>query len=185
MISPNQRSQSFSFNDSTGQITATVAGETYTTQVDDAGRALSVTGPDSTATYTYFNNDQVKSVTYSNGTSVAYEYLDNGWLYRITHLVSGTPNKLMTYFYDATGRIVATQERGFDDSIVNPPFGQNAVIQSTFNKTVINLGPSGPVVNQHLYLYDARGRLTREVRFGPGVFADYDISYTYDNGGNR
>jgi YD repeat-containing protein len=154
----SQRSQSFAFNDSTGQSVNTVDGETYTYQVDDAGRMSSVTGPDSTATYTYYDNNQVKKITYGNGAYVEYEYLNNGWLEKITNAVGhGSAAKTLEYFYDDTGRIIATNEQGFD----------------------------GLTVNQNQYLYDARGRLTREVRYGTGVFADYDITYTYDGGGNR
>ncbi len=151
------REQEFTFNDSTGQSTVVVGGETYTGQVDDAGRLSEVTGPYSTAEYTYYDDDAVKKIAFGNEAYVEYTYLDNGWLEKITHDVGTARDKTLEYFYDEVGRTTAVEERGH----------------------------LGGYTNYHQYDYDPRGRLTYESRYGTGVFSGYDITYTYDNGGNR
>ncbi len=165
-----QRSQTYSFDDSNGQSTLTLKGdtesaqETYTYSFDDSGRVTNATmadsgGPVSTATYTYFDNNQLATVTYGNGTSSEYAYLGNGWIESITHNAGSAGTKVLLFSYDARGRINAVDERGFAE-----PFSADTTI----------------------YVYDSRGRLIRELRYGTtSSTVAYNVAYTYDNGGNR
>ncbi len=134
-------------------------------QTDVAGRVTYLRrGPDGseimTALYDYGDNDDglVDHITYGNNASVWYEYDDARRLDRITHNDSqATP--FLTLAYEYTDRDEVARIREYH-GLVEPD-----------------------VVD---FTYDNRGRLIREKRTeGPLSTVVYDITYEYDNGGNR
>ncbi len=114
-------------------------------------------GVDAQASYTYTTIGQVDVITHGNGTTVDYNYYTDGRVFTITHDTGdGTP-QVLTYLYDDGGRITQISDSGLDSNLYHT-----------------------------LFEYDNRNRLTREQRLIDGqATAIYDISYTYDNGGNR
>ena len=115
--------------------------------------------PIMTALYDYGDNDDglVDHITYGNNASVWYEYDDARRLDRITHNDSRAI-PFLTLAYEYTDRDEVDRIREYH-GLVEPD-----------------------VVD---FTYDNRGRLTREWRTeGPLPTDVYDITYTYDNGGN-
>jgi RHS repeat-associated protein len=119
----------------------------------------------------------VTRVDHGNGTVVVRQYDAADRLTLIRHEDAGGNAMLeLAYTYSADGlvtRIIETDEVTEAQGIVPP--GQAIP----------------PIVSQVDFEYDARNRLTRETRTETGSIAidtgpvEYDLSYTYDAGGNR
>jgi len=111
-----------------------------------------------TATYTYYNDDRVQSITYGNGASVHYEYDTARRLTEIDHKDSiGDTFLEMEYTY------------------------YNDDLPATITESDM-LGVTAIVT----FAYDNRNRLIDEERDAPGAPSTaYDLEYTYDQGGNR
>jgi hypothetical protein len=130
-------------------------------QLDDANRVESMRrGPSGdpvmTADYTYYGNGLIDSVTYGNGAGTLYEYDDANRLTVIEHDDGAGVLLRMEYTYTANSLPDTITE---SDDV------------STF-----------AVVD---YAYDTRGRLVHEDRDDGDNDRDYDLTYTYDQGGNR
>ncbi|NOS99671.1 MAG: hypothetical protein HOP29_03500, partial [Phycisphaerales bacterium] len=177
---PSQVTEAFTYtyDDANGQYTRQdginqgsgyPAGVRLTTSTDVQGRVTSVvaqyysSGVYSnlySAAYTYQtdpNRDLIDKVTYGNGTEIHY-------------------------VYDELGRATAIQH-------LNPAAqpGPIAILQFgyTFDErgSLVTVSETGIDGSGHLaYTYDNRGRLTREVRT---LSNPYDLTYSYDAGGNR
>ena len=134
-------------------------------QYDEANRVTSFRrgpesgdGPVMTAEYTYFADDRVESVTYGNGSSIHYEYDDARRLTLIDHR-DDTGKEGTTFLkleYEYTPEGLPSQITESDASEVT------AVVE---------------------FSYDARHRLIAEVRTADDP--DTDLTYQYDQGGNR
>jgi RHS repeat-associated protein len=166
------RSFEYNFNDVTGTTVATGPdGRTVTTTVDNAGRLASVTrttpfGNPITATYGYDAADRVTSITYNNGMLTVRVYDDANRLDHVTHKrADGTIVLFRDYTFSPDGLLASVTET---DHASSP----GSIAEATV-----------------IYGYDARNRLTSEVRAdlgAPGVPAiNYHYTYTYDAGGNR
>jgi RHS repeat-associated protein len=156
----NGRQHTYTYLDALGELQINVEGRNHTVLTDDAGRVSAVIGPDSSATYDYLDNNWLQRVAFGNGSSTTYDYYDNGWLKEISNFHGETvPSRVLTYAYDAAGRITQVVETGVDAA--NP--------------------------STTTYIYDHRGKLISESRTGSGGFDmyTYSVEYEYDNGGNR
>jgi len=134
--------------------------ETYTL-LDVAGRVFFVRrgpggAPLMTAMYTYYANGQVQSVTYKNGASIWYTYDNGNRLQQIDHK-------------DWTFQVLHS-------------------LHYTYNKrdlpTLLTESGTAVPTATTTFEYDDRGRLIGETRISAGD-DDYDISYEYDQVGNR
>ncbi len=151
------------YDDAVGTATVTVGSREITTTLNARGQVATVLAvdennvTDAQASYTYTTIGQVDVITHGNGTTVDYNYYTDGRVFTITHDTGeGTP-QVLTYLYDDGGRITQISDSGLDSNLYHT-----------------------------LFEYDNRNRLTRERRLIDGqATAIYDISYTYDNGGNR
>jgi len=134
--------------------------ETYTL-LDVAGRVSFVRrGPQApplmTAMYTYYANGQVQSVTYGNGASIWYTYDNGNRLQQIVHK-DWTFQVLHTLHYTYNNRDLPT--------------------------LLTESGTAVPAATT-TFEYDDRGKLISETRISAGD-DDYDITYVYDQVGNR
>jgi YD repeat-containing protein len=130
-----------------------------------------------TASYIYDAAGRVTRVDHGNGTVVVRQYDAADRLTLIRHEDGGGLAMLeLAYTYSADGlvtRIIETDEVTEAQGIVPP--GQAIP----------------PIVSQVDFEYDARNRLIRETREETSAIAidtgpvEYDLSYTYDAGGNR
>ncbi len=139
---PVERDFAYTPNWATGQYDRT-GPDGLNTHVDTdlAGRATHVERNTSsgmiTADITYYDNHQVKSITYGNATRVKYTYFDNGTLQQILHETTLSELILqMDYTYNVRDLITGTSET---DSV---------------GTTTVS------------YTYDSRGRLLTESRAG-------------------
>jgi YD repeat-containing protein len=63
----------------------------------------------------YLDNNWLQRVAFGNGSSTTYDYYDNGWLKEISNFHGETvPSRVLTYAYDAAGRITQVVETGVD-----------------------------------------------------------------------
>jgi YD repeat-containing protein len=175
-------------------VTGPNPGVTRSWSVDDRGRPLSDTQPESgTTTYTYDEDGKLSTITDASGgvTSVTYDtddrpigrdapgtvedltvtYDTNG---RVSHLANGQSST--TYTYDGAGRL-ATRT----DTVAGFTFPSVFTYDANENLALMTY-PSGRRVS---YTYDAENRLTRVLQQpngapSPLMFAD---SFAYgDNG---
>ena len=156
------RQHDFINSDGLGEYTVEADDIKYTVTLNDDGRVASVVGDGYTtpqltgATYGYYPNGWLEGILFDNGTSAIYSYYDDGRVYDIYYRVNGVPYKRLAYSYDPAGRLTQMITAG-----------------------------RGMTLATHDYTYDNRGRLIREIRSGNNIWQPYDITYTYDNGGNR
>ena len=152
----------YAYNTAGGSVTRTGPDGVETlVQLDDANRVESMRrGPSGdpvmTADYTYYGNGLIESVTYGNGAGTVYEYDGANRLTVIEH--DDGSGVLLRLAYTYTANSLPDTSTETDDV-------------STF-----------AVVD---YDYDARGRLVHEDRDDGENSRDYDLTYTYDQGGNR
>jgi len=136
-------------------------------QVDARGLPQTITRNGVTITYAYDPDGAVHSVTSSGGPRTVFTYDNARRLTDISHQVScsGTWTEFLGFAYDLTpdGFISSIEERHRGDSC-----GSGAVQTCTVS-----------------FDYDARGRLIHENRSDLGEAPGYDLTYTYDAGGNR
>jgi len=110
------------------------------------------------AGYTYVpGRDLVQSVVYGNGTRVDYDYDAAGRVWLIQHSAESGLFLQMVYTYDSHGRITSVMEQTDSETVAVE------------------------------FVYDDWGRLREETRTrtAPSAAVIYDLSYTYDAGGNR
>jgi hypothetical protein len=139
-------------------------GSVTTTQVDAANRVLWVERRASAggavlmrADYTYFNNDQVQSVIYNNGTS------GNGastW-----------------YTYDAARRVTRIEHRAPGGAVMLAL--DYAYYANDLPQTITESGATVTTATGTTFTYDRRRRLTDEQRTGSNP---YHFAYGYDKG---
>ncbi|MGD2110518.1 MAG: hypothetical protein PVI86_14155, partial [Phycisphaerae bacterium] len=134
-----------------------------TVQYDVANRVTSFLreNPGSTivlsAAYTYFDNDQLDTVTFGNGTSTSYEYDAARRVTAIEHKHGSTQLLRLEYTYDDRNLVTHIDEYDDGDDVADVDFD-----------------------------YDARGRLTSDVRDHTGDLSrSYNLAYEYDPAGNR
>jgi len=104
-----------------------------------------------------------------------FDYYANGWLHFVTYL-NGAQTE---YTYDAAGRLTVIDHR--DDlgvSFLKLTYGYD----NRDLPTSITEESGGVQMAQTDFGYDARGRLTSEMRGGTSA---YHLVYEYDKGGNR
>lgn len=157
------RTFNYSSNFATGEFTRTGPDnvESYY-RLDIAGRleffrrGAGVEGPFiMSASFSYYENDLLKSIQYQNGTSVLFSYDQAGRLTRLTHRGStGSLIQMYQYTYDARGLPISIEE------------------SNSATQVVANLQ----------FDYDSRKRLFAEQRTGTNP---YSFVYSYDQGGNR
>jgi RHS repeat-associated protein len=146
-------------------------GAVTTTQLDAANRVVWVERRASAdgallmrAEYTYFDNDLVRTVTYSNGGST--------W-----------------YTYDAARRVTQIKHKGAG----TPPPVLLQLDYSYYNDLPVEIFESGSTVGVGItisttFVYDRLRRLKEEQRCRGITSCDllyYDLEYLYDAGGNR
>ena len=136
-------------------------GTTTTVQMNAANRVTHVERKASggavlmSAAYAYNNLGQVTSITYGNNASTIYTYDDAGRTTAIDHKDSSAATALKLTY------------------------------TYTNDDLPLTIAESGSLVSAGTsvtFTYDKRRRLTQEVRVGT---TPYNISYTYDKGGNR
>ena len=134
------------------------------------------------ASYVYDAAGRVTRVDYGNGTRLVRVYDNADRVMQIQYVDAGSNAYIkMDYTLTADGlvkRIVETDLVSNGQVDYGTGVGQGGVTP-------------GPIVAQVDFTYDARNRLTRETRTVTGAFdsdlgpSEYDLSYTYDVGGNR
>ncbi len=142
---------------------------TGTTAYDSLGRPATVTKPDGNQTvFAYAYCSGVNGGTASCPTNGAY-------------LVTGTPKNASgsqngpasTAYYDALGRVIASDTQGFDGSNIRISTIYDADLR--VHKTSRPYFTSGGTAKQTTYTYDALGRVTK------AVFPDTSqTNYSYD-----
>jgi RHS repeat-associated protein len=198
-----------SFTDPAGTVT-----KTY----DDNGNVLTVTGPNGTVTREYDALNRLTKYTDARGNITGYQYDPAGNLATLTYpggrqvtygydkanrlaTVTDWAGRLTGYEYDKNGRLTqTTRQNGTIQTISYDDAGQ--VLQQK------DIDPSGAVIMQYDFTYDAVGNVTTEQRvYGGETFAcsnSYDAvrqllqqkdlggsgaassqyDFTYDPGGN-
>lgn len=222
--SRNRRGQllTYQFN-AAGQITReTYAdGSVVNFSYDVRGNLLTVVDGSETTTLTYSYatlGDRLQRISYPNGRYVEIGYDNFGrrasvtdqdgfttrYLYdstgRLEQLRDGNDAPLVTYAYDAAGRMLRVDKaNGSFTTYDYDAAGQLLSLQNWQNATTLNSRfvytydtrgrrlTMSTLAGDWSYLYDAAGQLTRAVfdSANTNLIADQDLQYFYDAAGNR
>jgi len=147
---------------------------------DDAGGNVTRTGPDGAETFVQY--DAAGRAAYlRRGPAItpvmtaAYAYYDDN---RVGSILYGN-GASVHYEYDAGRRVTAIEHRDGGSSII---LRLEYEYSDDDLPTVIREYEGTTLIAQTAFAYDARDRLIGETRVGEG---EYDLTYAYDQGGNR
>ncbi|MEK4046824.1 RHS repeat-associated core domain-containing protein [Paenibacillus sp. FSL H8-0048] len=148
------------------------------TQVQTNGSAAVTGAASANAQYTYFGNDQVKSITYptlTDGSTLKTEYTYNpslGWTERMTNTKGNFVLTAYSYSYDNNGNRVAVSESRNGGGAQTTNYGYDAL-----NRLISISRPDG---GQTTYTYDVRGNRLTLSDTSTVSLDSADTSYTYD-----
>ncbi|MBP2114943.1 RHS repeat domain-containing protein [Paenibacillus silagei] len=148
------------------------------TQVQTNGSAAVTGAASANAQYTYFGNDQVKSITYptlTDGSTLKTEYTYNpalGWTERMTNTKGSSSLSSYSYSYDNNGNRVAVSESRNGASAQTTNYAYDAL-----NRLISISRPDG---GQTTYTYDVRGNRLTLSDTSTVSLDSADTSYTYD-----
>jgi RHS repeat-associated protein len=170
--------------------------DNYTTKTyDKVGRLVRVQGGIDTAEYSYYDNGNLKSVVYSNGTRTDFTYTQNSLVktmvnkksdgsiiesYSYTYdkcnnMLSKTDSKgTTTYSYDSLNRLSTVTEPGEKYT--------SYTYDKAGNRATSGVSESTKVTITH-YEYDAQNKLLSTTKEENGNKVEV-ITYSYDNNGN-
>lgn len=173
--------------DGVGKITAVnlTSGKKILYTYDEFGNLAKLTYPDGTCvTYTYNVLDQLTEIKDRQGKITSYERDSNGNVTKVTR-----PNGTYTTIkYNEIGAISEIVNMGRKIFCATPMLSKFEYTYDQSGLIKSEVATSGNMVETNLYAYDNRGQLVSSstiVKAGCAVLSSTDISYTYDNNGNR
>lgn len=160
-------------------------------------RYASKTGQSLSVNYTYTLSGKLKSITLPSGRNLTYSYSTNGMLNNIS--LNGS-QLIRNISYDGADRVVSWQWGGSGNASYSQNYSTNNSINNIINTDnssninysleysydkdgrIIQISKNNGIIDN--YTYDKADRLKNETR-SSNSNSIYNISYTYDNNGNR
>ncbi|WP_226962683.1 MULTISPECIES: LamG-like jellyroll fold domain-containing protein [unclassified Streptomyces] len=147
---------------------AGVGDTTNTFSYDDRGLLLSTSGPSGASSFAYNGDGALTSRTDASGTST-FGYDSAG---RLKTVDDGATGASMTYGYDVNSNVTSID---YGAGKAKRSFGYDALKRLTSDKLT---APSGTVLSQITYAFDANGNETSKTT--AGVIGASTNTYTYD-----
>ncbi|WP_236245278.1 LamG-like jellyroll fold domain-containing protein [Streptomyces sp. CC210A] len=147
---------------------AGVGDTTNTFSYDDRGLLLSTSGPSGASSFAYNGDGALTSRTDASGTST-FGYDSAG---RLKTVDDGATGASMTYGYDVNSNVTSID---YGAGKAKRSFGYDALKRLTSDKLT---APSGTVLSQITYAFDANGNETSKTT--AGVTGASTNTYTYD-----
>ncbi|MBS1784168.1 MAG: hypothetical protein JST24_01925 [Acidobacteria bacterium] len=157
-------------------VSRTLNGSTEQRGFDALGRLTAVTNPLGAFSYAYEGDtSRLSSVTAPNGMTSSFTYAEapgDKRLQSITHKKGdGTPISAFAYTYDADGQIATWAQSTDAQAPKTYTFSYDAVGQILGAQLT---GPTGELIHQYAYAYDAAGNRTSEQVDGAEIASDFN-----------